>query len=764
VNRPGLTQRTSSPPASIARGGLASAREQALSMLYYVLAVIGTAAYVVMLVGAVLAGRWTTLAITSAAYLWLLAVTLVRSLPLGLRSGTLLAASFGLALSQLLREGLAGDGRLMLLAFLVIASLLTGRRGGLAALILSTATLGLIGWLMSSGRIPLPAGEGAAESASLVAWVISGAVFLLLGGIATLSIAWFVRGIEAALGEQGGLIEQVREQQARLEELVAARTRDLERQSKELATAGEIAKLASTEPDPEGLMSKAIELIRERFDFYHASVFLLDEGKLWAVMAASTGEAGRQLLARGHRLAVGSASIVGWVTSNRMPRVAADVELDPFHFRNPLLPGTRSEMAVPVMIGDRLIGALDVQSTQPGAFGEADVRAIEVISAELAIAFENSRLLHQARSGLQGTIQRGDAHWTEPWRKLIGAEESTIVHLEPREGTGGTGAATSAVADEAIRSGAPATSEDRKELAVPIQVRGEVVATIVARRTGPGEEWSADDIAIVQTIAGQAALALEGARQYAEEQRRLAELELVNRVSQAASQLVNLDSLYRIVHSQLGRVMGSADLMIALYDAASDQITIPFLSKGGEITRLEATPLGEGLLSVVVRSKQPLLLTEDIEQAAAALGARLVGRVPRCWLGVPMLLAEEILGVMVVQDYESERRFTDDDTALLFTIASQVAAAVENSRLLDQIRRSERRQRLIREITAKVRRASDMDTILTTAARELSVELNANRASARLGAMPAVPMPPGGPGEIPEDEDGDGRAPEEGRK
>jgi len=764
VNNPGLTQRTSSPPASIARGGLAAAREQAISMLYYVLAVIGTAAYVVVLVGAVLAGRWTALAITSAAYLWLLAVTLVRSLPLGLRSGTLLAASFGLALSQLLREGLAGDGRLMLLAFLVIASLLTGRRGGLAALILSTATLGLIGWLMSSGRIPLPAGEGAAESASLVAWVISGAVFLLLGGIATLSIAWFVRGIEAALGEQGGLIEQVREQQARLEELVAARTRDLERQSKELATAGEIAKLASTEPDPEGLMSKAIELIRERFDFYHASVFLLDEGKLWAVMAASTGEAGRQLLARGHRLAVGSASIVGWVTSNRMPRVAADVELDPFHFRNPLLPGTRSEMAVPVMIGDRLIGALDVQSTQPGAFGEADVRAIEAISAELAIAFENSRLLHQARSGLQGTIQRGDAHWTEPWRKLIGAEESTIVHLEPREGTGGTGAATSAVADEAIRSGAPATSEDRKELAVPIQVRGEVVATIVARRTGPGEEWSDDDIAVVQTIAGQAALALEGARQYAEEQRRLAELELVNRVSQAASQLVNLDSLYRIVHSQLGRVMGSADLMIALYDAASDQITIPFLSKGGEITRLEATPLGEGLLSVVVRSKQPLLLTEDIEQAAAALGARLVGRVPRCWLGVPMLLAEEILGVMVVQDYESERRFTDDDTALLFTIASQVAAAVENSRLLDQIRRSERRQRLIREITAKVRRASDMDTILTTAARELSVELNANRASARLGAMSAVPMPPGGPGGIPEDEDGDGRAPEEGRK
>jgi GAF domain-containing protein len=124
-----------------------------------------------------------------------------------------------------------------------------------------------------------------------------------------------------------------------------------------------------------------------------------------------------------------------------------------------------------------------------------------------------------------------------------------------------------------------------------------------------------------------------------------------------------------------------------------------------------------------------------------------------------MLVGEEILGVLVVQDYESEHRFTDDDTALLFTIASQVAAALENSRLLEQVRRSERRQRLIREITTKVRRAADMDTILTTAARELSLELNANRASARLGAPPGPVA-----GVPPEDGDGKCRSPREGRK
>ena len=758
MTQPGLIQRLFLPPASAGKGGLAGIREQMLSFLLYAFSLLGTAAYIGMLLRSIRGGLWVALAVSTAAFLWLLFVTLIRSLPLWLRAGTLLAIAYVYALTRLLAGGLAGEGQLVLMVFLVLASLFAGLRGGVAALAVGTVTSALVGALMSAGRIPLPSGEAAAASANLAAWLGSSALFLVLGGMAAASVAWVVRGLENALGEKGGLIEQAREQQTHLEELVSEGTRDLQRQSRELETAAEIAKLASAAPDPDELMGRAIELIRERFDFYHASIFLLDDSGLWAVLSASTGEAGRQLLARGHRLASGSASIVGWVTANRKPRVAADVELDPFHFKNPLLPGTRAEMAVPLMIGDRLLGALDVQSTQPNAFSQANVRVVEAISAELAIAFENSRLLHEARIRLHDASGRVAGRWTEPWKKLIGAEEDTIVHLEPREGAAAAGP-PSAVTEQAARSGEPATSTDRKEVAVPIQVRGEVVATVMARRAGPGEEWTDDDVAVLQTIANQAALALEGARQYAEEQRRLAELELVNRVSQAASQLVNLDSLYRIVHSQIARVLGEADLMIALFDAASDQITIPFLAKGGEITKLEATPIGEGLISIVIRSRQPLLLTEDVDRAAAALGAKTIGRLPRSWLGVPMLVGEEILGVLVVQDYESEHRFTDDDTALLFTIASQVAAALENSRLLEQVRRSERRQRLIREITTKVRRAADMDTILTTAARELSLELNANRASARLGAPPgALPALP------PKDGDGKGRSPREGRK
>lgn len=99
-----------------------------------------------------------------------------------------------------------------------------------------------------------------------------------------------------------------------------------------------------------------------------------------------------------------------------------------------------------------------------------------------------------------------------------------------------------------------------------------------------------------------------------------------------------------------------------------------------------------------------------------------------------MLLGDDILGVITVQDFEREHRYSEDDAALLTTIASQVAAGIQNAQLLDQVQRSARRERLIHEITSKVRRSPDMQSILETASREVGRALNAARATIRLGA------------------------------
>jgi GAF domain-containing protein len=148
-------------------------------------------------------------------------------------------------------------------------------------------------------------------------------------------------------------------------------------------------------------MQTTVDLIRDRFRFYHVSFFLLDDADEWAVVRASTGEVGKQMVTRPHQLAVGGESMVGWVCAHRQPRIALDVGTDAIHFDNPLLPNTRSEMVLPLRVGERLLGALDVQSTEESAFDDDDVRTLQGLADLVAIALENARLFAETRRGIR---------------------------------------------------------------------------------------------------------------------------------------------------------------------------------------------------------------------------------------------------------------------------------------------------------------------------------------------------------------------------
>jgi HAMP domain-containing protein len=171
--------------------------------------------------------------------------------------------------------------------------------------------------------------------------------------------------------------QQLRDLITGLEEQVIQRTRQwqeanykLQRRAIQLETVTLVGRAITSILSLDELLLEVVNLIRARFDFYHAGVFLIDESGTWAVLRQATGEAGQRMLVRKHQLAVGGQSIVGWVTANRQPRIALDVGEDAVHFKNPDLPHTRSEMALPLMVGNRLLGALDVQSIEEAAFDE----------------------------------------------------------------------------------------------------------------------------------------------------------------------------------------------------------------------------------------------------------------------------------------------------------------------------------------------------------------------------------------------------------
>ncbi len=158
--------------------------------------------------------------------------------------------------------------------------------------------------------------------------------------------------------------------------------------------------------DPEELLQKTVDIICEEFGFYYAGVFLLDEDKEWAVLKSGRGEAGATMVAEGHKLRVGGLSMIGAATGRNQALIALDVGDEPVHFKNPHLPLTRSEMALPLAVGDEVIGALTVQSVEEAAFSDDDITALQAMADQLAIAIKNAQLYTENQKVLQEATRR----------------------------------------------------------------------------------------------------------------------------------------------------------------------------------------------------------------------------------------------------------------------------------------------------------------------------------------------------------------------
>jgi transcriptional regulator with GAF, ATPase, and Fis domain len=248
---------------------------------------------------------------------------------------------------------------------------------------------------------------------------------------ATDSLLWIINtaplflGLFAALAgrRQDRLIntyEELKQRERELENVqhalgqrVEERTRELlianqqmTKRAEQLKLVADVAKSAIAIQDVDRLLPNIAELIHQRFNIYHVGVFLLDEQKQYAILRASNSDGGLIMLKQGHRLKIGAQGIVGFVVSRGEPRIALDVGQDTVFFDNPDLPDTRSEMALPLKIGDMIIGALDLQSTEEKAFSEEDVSVLSILSDQVAIAIQNARSSELVQRALYEAIIR----------------------------------------------------------------------------------------------------------------------------------------------------------------------------------------------------------------------------------------------------------------------------------------------------------------------------------------------------------------------
>ena len=170
---------------------------------------------------------------------------------------------------------------------------------------------------------------------------------------------------------------------------------NLQSARRRLQASAEVGQVAAATLDPDQLLRQVVNLIAERFGFYYAAVFTLNDTGASAVLREATGDAGRILKDRAHQLDVNEQSMVGYAIVQRKARIALDVGADPVRFANPLLPETRSEIALPLIARNRVLGALDVQSTQPAAFDESSAVVLQAMADQIAIALSNAEQFKQ---------------------------------------------------------------------------------------------------------------------------------------------------------------------------------------------------------------------------------------------------------------------------------------------------------------------------------------------------------------------------------
>jgi len=236
------------------------------------------------------------------------------------------------------------------------------------------------------------------------------------------------------------------------------------------------------------------------------------------------------------------------------------------------------------------------------------------------------------------------------------------------------------------------------------------------------------------SLSEQTTTALDKVYALQKVEKRLTALQTLNTVSQAVSTETDMQSLYRSVHNEVTQIMGEVNFIIALYDKHSHMINIPYMYESHTVKTVDPFPLGEGLTSILIRTRKPLMIVEDTEKRTRELGAIVLGAPAKSWMGVPLLIGGEAIGAMIVQDLEVEFRFDEDDLRLMSTLALQVAAGFRNARLLESTYHQAIRDRLLHEISQKIRSSSDMHTILKTTAQELGKYTGARRAHIEVGS------------------------------
>ncbi|MBN1179056.1 MAG: GAF domain-containing protein [Anaerolineae bacterium] len=466
--------------------------------------------------------------------------------------------------------------------------------------------------------------------------------------------------------------------------------------SLQLQAASDISRAASSILSLDELLPQSAELIRDRFDYYYVGIFLTDDSKRYAALRAGTGDAGQKMIALGHKLRVDNASMIGGCIVNRQPRSNQNVRGSDAWYENPLLPLTASELALPLISRGDVVGAMSIQSTELAAFGEEDISVLQTIADQLATAIVNARLFEEVQGSLREveTVQR--KYLREAWMDYIQkaawpraiAYEYDRVSVSPLP-PGDLPDAHRALAGRrpVAVTGTDGDANGRSTLVAPIVLGGEAIGTFSFEDPDTPRAWTADQIALVETVSNQVAMILNSARLFEETQAEAGRRALINAVMQAAVQSTDpLTLLHQAGEAVSARMAVPSALFIwqaemgcfvpaAFHDAQGQDFLFP---RDMLITQ-EMDPLlftaGYDQITHVLES--PDVLTGALRDAITQL--EVVSAIY-----VPLVSLDQTLGAFAVYQRAGQPALGAEDVAFAETIAGNLSVALQSALLYQE--------------------------------------------------------------------------------
>ena len=480
------------------------------------------------------------------------------------------------------------------------------------------------------------------------------------------------------LAEQGAIALRAANLNNRIKDTLARRER-------EIRVSTQIAQEVASASDLNDLYVRVVTQIQEQFGYYHTQLLRYDPALDSIALIEGYGDVGLQMRDLNHSVPYG-VGIIGTSAATGKPVLRPNVSTDPTWQANPLLPHTKGELAVPIKIGDNVLGVLDVQSARVNQLNENDVLVLEGLCGQIAIAIESTTLRQDMESRLRelSSLQRQMSK--EGWQQYQEMRQDVVGYHYDHGGV--QPLALPEVSQVKSENGnGNGNGQGEEILNAPLTIRGEVIG-LLGIENDPERPLTTDDHEFIDAITREIAEALESARLFEqtqsalnEQERLTAELETVAQVSTAASTILEIDAL---LQSVVDLAKTSFELYHAhIYLVNENETRLQLKAGAGNIGRLmtlEGREIGldtESLVARAARTRQGVL-SNNVRKTIDYLPHPLLPKT-QSELAVPMIVGDKLIGVMDLQSNQLDF-FSEEDLKIQRTLASQIAIAVENAK------------------------------------------------------------------------------------